>query len=417
MSNLKLVSSSRLIGELFSDFNIQGTDWLPKAQRHIARAVELMELSGYFKQAISVTTVTDYIAPLPCNMKYLLAVVTISGQNVCILPIRNNIYIGKQFSSYKIASGLVGTINEDTLRTSFETGKVGFIYHTPPLDSSGNPMIPDNAFVMEALPFYVITRLGYSGYLHPVISREEAESKWREFSVRANHVVNFPTIEEMDSFTDMMNNPYYEYCFNYQFICNLEEDTPVILSQDLLAPEPEIAVSSVTYNTNITQAINLETGWIIYGNNLITDIAPFTGLADTPVTFPLSDDIINDSEASNSLRNIINPTTKEIKVNNSGDAFIGRLEFTLITPLASRQGNIYFDIGDGISQIVTFGSSDFTSNADAGVPKNISIVVPFYQLDTFEANEAKIIIEVDGDFSLYNISFFLNKTYNGGQNI
>lgn len=229
MGVLKLLSSKVLIAELFQDFNLAGTNWLGNVNRHIARALELMRLSGYFKEALQVVEVKDYMAPLPCGMKELIGVLDLSN-GVFVLPIRNGNYVGRKFKDHLETSLSSGAINNNALHTSFETGKVAFVYHAPPVDDEGYPMIPDNPEVMEALPFYIIKRLAYSGFIHPVITREEAEQRWEQLFPRARNSVNFPTIEEMDHIVSSIGDPYYERWFNYEFLNTLTLDLPLYLS-------------------------------------------------------------------------------------------------------------------------------------------------------------------------------------------
>ncbi len=227
----KLVSSKVVIAQLFQDFNLNGTDWLGSVNRHIGTALELMELSGYFKEAVRVTTVKDHLAPLPCQMKELIAVLDLndSTKAMGVLPIKNSNFVGNKYKDLLGASYRSGAINFNGLRTSFETGKVAFLYHTPPTDDEGYPLVPDNAFVLEAIPFYIIMRLAYSGVTHPVISREEAEIKWRELYPRARNRMNFPTIQEMDQIVASLADPYYERSFNYSYLNNLEIDNTIYL--------------------------------------------------------------------------------------------------------------------------------------------------------------------------------------------
>lgn len=211
MLTQNLISSKALIAELFSDFNIEGTDWVTKANRHIARAIQLMQLDGYYKRSFSFRTVTDYMCPLPCENKNLIGVLALNGNVLTRLDIKSNFYIGKEFQDLTIHSQYKASLNNGVIITNFTDVKIGLLYFAIPVDNDGNPLIIDNPFVLEALPFYIIMRLGYSGYVHPVISREEAEQKWNLLMARARNNVNYPTIEEMENFTRMNTDPYYSY--------------------------------------------------------------------------------------------------------------------------------------------------------------------------------------------------------------
>ena len=233
MLKQKLVSSKGLIGELFSDFNIQGTDWVTKVNRHIARAMELMRIDGYFVRFFKEGTVVDYKYILPCDRKYLIGIACRQGEVVGRLPLKNNLYLGKTFSDLPIHDLQAG-IDGNFLITGFESGKIGVLYYGLPLDSDEMPMIIDNPFVLEALPFFIIMKLGYSGYVHPVITRAEAEEKWRTLSMQARNDANYPSIEEVQSYTEMNTNPYYNYISGQEFEQGIDNTLESIFSTDLL---------------------------------------------------------------------------------------------------------------------------------------------------------------------------------------
>ena len=241
MKELKLVSSNAIIAELYQDFNIAGSEWVHKAKRWIARGIEVMELSGYFEKATKWEEVEEYSAPLPCDLR-VLAVVLVEGatdanynnsnlpiatapaanwvdssgnkvigyeQTLALfrLPLSNSLIVGKPFEQLQNSINARGYITHDRLHTNFEKGKVMFVYFRPPLDEEGFPLVPDFSLTIEALNYWIIYKMSLGGYQHPIIDYHTAYAKWLELYPQARNRVNYPSIEEMQGFTEMINNP------------------------------------------------------------------------------------------------------------------------------------------------------------------------------------------------------------------
>ena len=208
MDGIRLISSKQLIGELYSDFNITNDDWVNKAQRHMSRGLELMKITGFFKKTISRAFVEEYKAPLPCDMKNLLAVVY-NSPTWTRLNLTHSLALGVDFKDIGTHSIAQGGINYNYLHTNFECGEVAFVYYALPKDDNGDLLIPDNAEVLEALPYFMIYKLSLSGYKHPVIDMDRAYQMWNTLYPRARNSVNYPSIEEIHRFTKMNTNPLF----------------------------------------------------------------------------------------------------------------------------------------------------------------------------------------------------------------
>jgi len=217
MPQTKLISSKKVIAEMFSDFNIINSDFTGKAFRFIEKAICLMEIDTYYTRRVQKVLIEDFRGELPCDLKQLVTVL----DNINFpsrLPIKEGFTHNKAFRDVPLHPSRKGIIEDGYIKTNYEEGEVFVMYLGIPKDKEGYPLLPDNEFVLEAIPFYIIQRLGYSGYVHPVISREEAEMKWEKLSPRARNSVNFPTIEEMQSFTEAMTNPLLGDYYNDLFI-------------------------------------------------------------------------------------------------------------------------------------------------------------------------------------------------------
>ena len=217
MNGFRLISSKSLIAELYSDFNITMDDFVNKAQRHMARALGLMKIDGYYERAFHCATVAEFNAPLPCDQKYLIAVLSNAGGKVTRLPLTRALALGADFTGIAFHSIHQGAINFNGLRTNFQDGTVMYVYYRMPVDDEGDLLIPDNDDVLEALPYYILYRLSLSGYKHPVISMDKAEAKWRELYPRARNSMNYPSVEEMHRFTKMNTNPLFMDIINEEW--------------------------------------------------------------------------------------------------------------------------------------------------------------------------------------------------------
>jgi len=241
MNGFRLISSKSIVAELYSDFNITNDDWVHKAQRHMGRALSIMKIDGYYERAFHVETVAEFKAPLPCDEKYILAVLTNASGRITRLPLTRDLALGADFSQVATDNIYKGGINFNHLRTNFEAGTIMYIYYRNPCDDDGNLLIPDNDDVMEALPYFVMYKLGLSGYKHPVVSREEAWDKWKELYPRARNSMNYPSVEEMHRFTKMNTNPLFLDIINEQW--HSDSKTIALAVSDFVSQLEGIAIS------------------------------------------------------------------------------------------------------------------------------------------------------------------------------
>jgi hypothetical protein len=229
MNGYHLVSSKKLIAELFSDYNIDNTDWVGKAQRHIARGLGIMKVDGYYEIGLSFKTIREYQAPLPCDSKYILAVLIYDNGRITRLPLTRSWSLGVVFKDLQVHNIYKGTINFNWLKTNIEEANIIYVYHRIPKDDNGDLLIPDQDDVLDVLPYFVIAKLSLSGYKHPVISREEAEAKWELMYPRARNRANYPSIEERDRMMKMNTNPLFVNIINEDWLPGNISDEGVLI--------------------------------------------------------------------------------------------------------------------------------------------------------------------------------------------
>lgn len=407
MRDIRLISSKQILGELNVDYNIYDEGLLSQVPRHIARALEIMELDGYFQLTYSKHSVEEFRVPLPCDAKYILGAFISDGNCVTRIPLKgtmsdNNSFFGISLNQNK------SRLDGNYLISQEETGTVAFVYYSIPVDEEGMPLIPDNPHVLEALPEYIIARLSLSGYKHPVISFEMAEARWRDKYPRASNSVNYPSIEEMAKFTLSNTNPYFDRLLyldnNYS-----TDAVPVFLSKDLLAKEEPIP-TIVQEVTNVVQITEATLGWVIFENPVYTSTTPFIG-GGSEFIIPIGSTLISFSDAPDLLLTAIDRVTHSIKIANLQSSYIGRLDFKLKNSLTNRKGDIYFDIGSATP--IVFSNSNFDGNSNAGEAQSVSVSLPLHQLSTLNVDTVKLKAVIDGDFEIYDIILYLNQIDNG----
>ena len=213
-SHKNLVSSEELIGEFLIDFNMVSTDFIGRLNRHITRGIELMQIDTFYTRCIKAFTAEENRTPIPCGAKHIEAIVLSSATGGSLfLDISNNALrlINSEHSDG--LSEVYGYVDDGYLKLKDFEGKGFFLYKGLPKTSKGFLKIPDDAFVKEALLFFLIAKLALSGYKHKVVTREEAEVRWAELYPQARNSVNFPTVDDIEQYTIMNTSPLYNNIF------------------------------------------------------------------------------------------------------------------------------------------------------------------------------------------------------------
>lgn len=208
MKGFNLVSSKQVIGEMYKDYNISQDDWVSSAQRHIARALGIMQIKSTYVRGYQLNTVVNNSVPLPCDNKMVLGVI-LPEERFQKLTITNSNSLGKNFTDIPLHPIYKGAFDHNYLITNFTDKKVIFVYYTYPFDKDNNLMVPDVDLVLEALPYFIIHKMSLSGYAHPVVSRKEAYDMWQNLYPQARNQANRMTPNEADRFVKMWNNPLF----------------------------------------------------------------------------------------------------------------------------------------------------------------------------------------------------------------
>lgn len=207
-SKINLVSAKEFIGEFLLDFDINSSNYIASLNRHIIRGIELMDIDVFYRRCLKVSLIESGKVVLPCNSKFVEQVILGVGSCPYILDMKDN---GLQLVSGQdsIGTSNIGYAEGRVLNLKRETGLVGIVFKSLPMNKEGYVEIPDDAWLKEALLYFLIYKMSLSGYKHKVISRQEAESKWDRMYPRARNSVTFPTVADIDRYTENVTSPLF----------------------------------------------------------------------------------------------------------------------------------------------------------------------------------------------------------------
>ena len=96
-------------------------------------------------------------------------------------------------------------VDNDYIKTSFESGKICISYMAFPTDEDCFPLVPDDISFMEAMFWYVYKKILMS-FRAPAetkgngISYQFAEQQWKYYCTQARNAANYPDIDKYESF-------------------------------------------------------------------------------------------------------------------------------------------------------------------------------------------------------------------------
>ena len=93
-------------------------------------------------------------------------------------------------------------IDNDYIKTSFESGKICLSYKALPTDEDCYPLVPDDISFSEALFWYVYKKILLSRpqFKNNGINYMTAEQQWKYYCTQARNAANYPDIDRYESF-------------------------------------------------------------------------------------------------------------------------------------------------------------------------------------------------------------------------
>ena len=93
-------------------------------------------------------------------------------------------------------------VDNDYIKTSFESGNICLSYMAFPTDDDCYPLVPDDVSFKEALFWYVYKKLllGTPNFKNNGINYTFADQQWKYYCTQARNAANYPDIDKYESF-------------------------------------------------------------------------------------------------------------------------------------------------------------------------------------------------------------------------
>jgi hypothetical protein len=224
MPAIRTISSKTVIAKIFRDFRPNNSSWTNDAIEWIGESIR--GIGAYFSmQEISLClTVEDYKVALPCNLEGLLGIeyngyrLPPSNSNRFNKPCKNS--SATEFHPteyYKLDPGYI--------KTTFETGTIVVFMRGVPLDCDGYPLVPDNFTYIDAISWYIVSRLALRSDVK--FSFEQAEARWEDKKYAAKNSVDFPDIDDMELFMRTWNHVLLDTRKPHKFFDEFSNEGPL----------------------------------------------------------------------------------------------------------------------------------------------------------------------------------------------
>lgn len=171
----QLTNSREVLARVENNFDIDYSDWLPRAPLWIADALDQMQMISSYEDKTLDLEVNDYIVELPddspSDIRRIL-LLEYDGKPVRRLNTINPIKQPKELTEY---SSETYSIKNGFIVCSFETGTVKLYYQAPAVEFDVElqlyfPKIPINSVIQNAIGWYLIYCMLRRGHKHPTYS-------------------------------------------------------------------------------------------------------------------------------------------------------------------------------------------------------------------------------------------------------
>ena len=267
MAIYKTISSKAVIRKIFRDLKPQNDNWIDDAIEWIGEALEHIGAAPQLTLKNCVLDITDHKTLMPSDLYYINQVAINSSvspvsateldklttkvkelqaditaaqdagleysSTTSILHeinsrivVLENVYFKNEnnlqplqygASNFHQSMHCTGCVNEnaeyedtyivdnDYIKTSFESGKICISYMAFPTDEDCFPLVPDDISFKEAMFWYVYKKILMS-FRAPAetkgngISYQFAEQQWKYYCTQARNAANYPDIDKYESF-------------------------------------------------------------------------------------------------------------------------------------------------------------------------------------------------------------------------
>jgi hypothetical protein len=222
MSNqYKYISGKELIGRVSDSFTLDNSQWIFSAPLWIADGIAQLKIPCTLEYTATQATVSAYKCELPCNLKLLIAV-EYNGKRLKRLGAFNNMSTNTMATRGYSDSDSYEIVGNNWITTTFEEGDIVFHYRIPPVEYDKFndiiiPKVPDDAYVIEALQWFIILKLLYKGFKHPVFSLDGNNEftnpgiQWEKNKKRARNSVNIIDADERENISKLIRKFIQDY--------------------------------------------------------------------------------------------------------------------------------------------------------------------------------------------------------------
>ena len=267
MAIYKTVSSKAVIRKIFRDLKPHNDNWIDDAIEWIGEALEHIGSASQLTQKNCVLDITDHKTLMPSDLYYInqvainssvspvsateldtlttkvkdlqteIATAQAAGQEYSSttsilheinsrIVVLENVYFKNEnhlqplqygASNFHQSMHCTGCVNEnvahedtyivdnDYIKTSFQSGKICISYMAFPTDEDCFPLVPDDISFMEAMFWYIYKKILMS-FRTPAetkgngITYQFAEQQWKYYCTQARNAANYPDIDKYESF-------------------------------------------------------------------------------------------------------------------------------------------------------------------------------------------------------------------------
>lgn len=272
MKNYKTVSCDYIIQRVFQNHSVSNANWTTDAIEWIGSAIRLIGKHVGFETLIQCEEVHNHHACYPCDMEGLIGI-SYKGRMLPLstditgglIPIKDNgtstrilfdndfivelnqkiasqkqlvadyaitptpdiaqriTELGIDIANMETAGSLENQFTNRTrtlegdyynthmefIQTSFEEGRILFIYKGLPLSNDGSPRVLDNEYYIQAIEYFIILMMIQKGFQHPIFKWSDAYTLfygdaakgikgWRD---KAANNVKLLSIDDAERFT------------------------------------------------------------------------------------------------------------------------------------------------------------------------------------------------------------------------
>ena len=151
----------------------------------------------------------------------------------------------------------------------------------------------------------------------------------------------------------------------------------------------------------------IQKGTILFSDTQYTNENRLSGQSGVLLTLPNNKGIVSNKSAPPSAVDWVNNLGELVPETSDADTYLARITFEIDPTLNNRNLRMYLDIGD-TEMIDILGETKRLARG-AGNDTSIKFEFQYFTENLFLQNNGKIILDVDGDFEIYDIVYLISR--------